>query len=63
MGAKKRGTEFDLREDTFTIYVAHHDAKGPNYRFDATCEQQPWSWRHLLGSLSKGPRELWESPW
>ena len=35
------GTDFDLREDTLPIYVAHHEEKGPKYWFDGTCEQQP----------------------
>ena len=49
---------FDLTRDTFRIFIAHHQENGPAYWFDSSCEEQPWSWRHLLVTLP----QLWQSP-
>ena len=55
------GVAFDLSIDEHQIYIPHHADKGTAFWFDQDCEQQPWSWRHLLGSLTKAPKELYAS--
>ena len=55
------GVEFDLSIDECMIYPPVHAAKGAKYWFEGSV-QQPWSWRHLLGSLRKAPSELFASP-
>ena len=55
------GRIFDLTQDTFPVYIARHEEKGPKYWFGESCgPEQPWSWRHLLGSLTKGPAEMFQ---
>ena len=49
---------FDLTRDTFRIFIAHHQENGPANWFDSSCEEQPWSWRHLLVTIP----QLWQSP-
>ena len=57
------GVEFDLTQAKCFIYAPRHEEKGTKYWFDNSCgETQPWSWRHLQGSLRKGPKELFASP-
>ena len=60
-GVSYRYMDFDLSLDTWPIFIAHHQEDGPAYWFDDSCEEQPWSWRHLFGSLTQGPAELWQT--
>ena len=67
-GVSYRYMDFDLSLDTWPIFIAHHQEEGTVYWFDDACEEQPWSWRHLLDSVRVLPqnffkfRSLWQSP-
>ena len=67
-GISWRFLDFDLSLDTCPIIIAHHQEERTVYWFDDACEEQPWSWRHLLDAVSLPPKEwwavrsLWQSP-
>ena len=50
------GVEFDVTKSQCITYPPTHADRGGKYWFEASVKQ-PWSWRHLPGSLRKGQRE------
>ena len=57
-GMSWRFWDFDLSQDTCSIIIAHYQEEGNVHWFDDACEEQPWSWRHLLDSVRVLPQDF-----